>query len=57
MNTFATGVTPRPMQEGADRDKWDQEDLNAKSELILIISPAELKEVKNCKLPRTYGIL
>ncbi|KAK9746010.1 protein of unknown function (DUF4219) [Popillia japonica] len=46
---YVSGKTLRPTTEGPELEKWDQEDLNAKSELILIISPGELKQIKNCK--------
>ncbi|KAK9694568.1 hypothetical protein QE152_g33436 [Popillia japonica] len=43
---YVSGKTLRPTTEGSELEKWDQEDLNAKSELILI-SPGELKQIKN----------
>ncbi|KAK9738656.1 protein of unknown function (DUF4219) [Popillia japonica] len=43
---YVSGKTLRPTTEGSELEKWDQEDLNAKSELILIISPDELKQIK-----------
>ncbi|KAK9686679.1 hypothetical protein QE152_g37018 [Popillia japonica] len=43
-NSFSRRIESNP-----ELEKWDQEDLNAKSELILIVSPGELNQIKNCK--------
>lgn len=44
---YVNGSIPKP-KEDEEIEKWEMNDLNARSDLILIISPSELKQVKNC---------
>lgn len=44
---YVNGSIPKP-KEDAELKIWEVNDLNARSDLILIISPSELKQVKNC---------
>lgn len=45
-----TGEKEKPAESSAAdiKAKWMQEDLSARSDLFLIISPSELKQVRNC---------
>ena len=45
---YVSGNMVKPNEGVEEKKKWEKEDLNAKSELILIISPNELKQIKNC---------
>lgn len=41
-------IKPGDTADEETKNKWINDDLNAKSELILIISPNELRPIKNC---------
>lgn len=44
---YVSGINKKPSEEPLNT-QWETDDLNAKSDLILIISPSELNQVKNC---------
>lgn len=44
---YVNGTKKKSAEEPL-RTEWEAEDMNAKSDLILIISPSELNQVKNC---------
>lgn len=48
--SYVTGEKKTPDENSAAdiKAKWMQEDLSARSDLFLIISPSELKQVRNC---------
>lgn len=47
---YVSGKILKPPENASqeEKEKWEKEDSNAKSELILIISPNELKQIKTC---------
>jgi len=58
---YVSGEKPKPevIGEGAERtasqaayDRWVIEDRKAKSDIILSISPGELKNIRNCQTSR-----
>jgi len=47
---YVSGSIPKPESTANDQEKqkWETDDLNARSDLILITSPSEIKLIKNC---------
>lgn len=43
------GKEPRPQAAGADQDKWDDKDMDARSELLISMEPSIVSLVKNHK--------
>ncbi len=45
---YVTGSCVKPNEPANKVAEWESEDAKAKSDLILLISPSELKQIKNC---------
>ena len=52
---YTSGIIKRPVSKVGElvpteaQTTWDQRDLKAKADIILMISPAKLQHVKGCK--------
>lgn len=46
---YVSGKLKKPEVDDKKLNEWEECDLNARSDLFLIICPTELKQVKNCK--------
>ena len=45
---YVSGDVKKPVDPDEALD-WEKEDMNARSDLLLIIAPSELRQVKHCK--------
>ena len=49
---YVNGVTARPAAPEAAAKAWDESDLKAQSDLVLSISPSEIRHIKGCNTSR-----
>ena len=46
---YVDGTIQKPENDPVTKAKYEEQDLLSRSELLLLMSPSELKQVKNCK--------